>query len=128
MTKVKTITKTGYGQYTIGSLIDTLQQLIKENEYLSKDSPVFLSDYAMSGYKHEFDLLPTFSPYLKQAGICLFHSLGEEPPIPVVNSQEPVEDIVEEEVTYEEEDTALLEEPIQPYKSDISKFMRFIKG
>lgn len=130
MLKVKTKEKIGYGRYTIGDLIEHLQQAVKENNYLDMNSPVFISDYNMSGYKHEFDILPTFSPYTKQAGLCLFHSLGEETPEPVIESkyepiQEPVEDLEEEEVEYDLE-TETLEEP--SYKGDINRFARFIKG
>ena len=101
MTKVKTKEKIGYGLYTIGDLIEHLQQTVKENEYLNMDSPVFISDYNMTGYKHEFDVLPTFSPYMQQAGVCLFHSLGEAP-APVVDKVE--EDFEEEDVVYEQLD------------------------
>ena len=127
MAKVKTKERIGYGLYTIGDLIEHLQLAVRENNYLTMDSPVFISDYNMTGYKHEFDILPTFSPYLKQAGVCLFHSLGETP-MPVVNKA--VEDFEEEEdVVYDLETETLEEEPVQQSKiGDISRFARFIKG
>ena len=127
-TRVKNKPQTGYGQYTIGSLIYTLQELVNNNDYLTMNSPVFISDYAMSGLKHEMDVLPTFSPYLHQAGLCLFHSLNEPMAndIPVtsnVTSEE--EGIEEEDVTYEEEDHTLLE---APQKVGITRFMKWYKG
>lgn len=128
MAKVKTKERIGYGLYTIGDLIEHLQLAVRENNYLTMDSPVFISDYNMTGYKHEFDILPTFSPYLKQAGVCLFHSLGEAP-APVVDKT--VEDFEEEEdVVYDlETETLEEEEPVQQSKiGDISRFARFIKG
>lgn len=112
--------KTGYGTYTIGSLIEHIKQLVEDNTYLNMNSPVFISDYAMSGYKHEFDILPTFSPYTHQAGLCLFHSLNEEA------SNEPVVEgeIEEEEVTYEE-DTY---ENVQPNRIGVSRIMEWYKS
>ena len=127
--KVKAKKKTGYGIYTIGSLIEHLQDLVKENNYLDMESPVFISDYNMSGYKHEMDLLPTFSPYLHKAGVCLFHSLGEEAPTPIVAKEEPIEeDFEEEDVVYDLETETLEEEEEPTVKGDISRFARFIKG
>ena len=126
MTKVKVKEKIGYGLYTIGDLIEHLQLAVRENNYLTMDSPVFISDYNMTGYKHEFDILPTFSPYLKKAGVCLFHSLGEEAPTPTVAKEEPIEeDFEEEDVVYDLETETLEEQP--SYKGDINRFMRFIK-
>ena len=82
--------KTTYGYQTIGSLIELLQEAMENNNYLNMNSPVMISDYAMSGFKYEFDLLPTFSPLQHTAGLCLFHSLNE-----------PVEEFVGEEVEVE---------------------------
>lgn len=129
MAKVKTKEKIGYGLYTIGDLIEHLQLAVRENNYLTMDSPVFISDYNMTGYKHEFDILPTFSPYLKQAGVCLFHSLGEKAPI-IENKYEQVQEQKEdfeeeEEVVYDLETETLEEQP--SYKGDINRFARFIK-
>jgi hypothetical protein len=131
--KVKTKKKTGYGLYTIGSLIEHLQDLVKENNYLDMESPIFISDYNMSGYKHEMDLLPTFSPYLHKAGVCLFHSLGEEIPTSIVAKEEPIEedfeeDFEEEDVVYNLETETLEGEEEPTVKGDISRFARFIKG
>lgn len=75
---MKTKAKVGYGTQTIGSLIQLLKNTVEENNYLSMDSPVMISDYAMSGFKYEFDVLPNYSPLHHTAGVCLFHSLGEE--------------------------------------------------
>ena len=111
--------KTGYGTHTIGSLIGYLKQLVEDNSYLSMNSPVFISDYAMSGYKHEFDILPTFSPYSHQAGLCLFHSLGEE-----ATNEPVIEEEIEEEVTYEE-DTY---EDVQPNRIGVSRIMKWYKS
>ena len=120
---VKTKFKTQYGLQTIGGLIEALTQYVEDNNYITMESPVFISDYAMSGYKYEFDILPTFSPYLHQAGVCLFHSLGGETESePVIETEEDIEEI-EEEVTYNPQETV----PNPVSKGDISKFARFIK-
>lgn len=122
---VKTKFKTQYGLQTIGGLIEALTQYVEDNNYITMESPVFISDYAMSGYKHEFDILPTFSPYLHQAGVCLFHSLsGETESEPVIETEENIE---EEDVEYNLE-YETLEEFKPSTKRDISKFARFIKG
>ena len=130
MAKVKVKEKIGYGFYTIGDLIEHLQLAVRDNDYLNMDSPVFISDYNMSGYRHKFDVLPTFSPYLKKAGLCLFHSLNE--PVMEDDKYEPVEvaeELEEEDVTYDLETETLEDKPVQQtHRGDISRFMKFIKG
>ena len=108
--------KSNYGQHTIGSLMQMLKQALDENKYLTLDSPVMISDYNMSGFKYDFDLLPCFSPQQHTAGLCLFHSLGEVP----VNKEE-----VYIEPSY---DTDWEEEPVseEPVEED-SSVMRFAK-
>lgn len=69
--------KSAYGYQTIGSLIELLKKAVEETPYLNYNSPVLISDYNMSGYKYEFDVLPAFSYQHYTAGVCLFHSLGE---------------------------------------------------
>ena len=105
-----TRSKTGYGTQTIGSLIQLLKNTVEENRYLSMDSPVMISDYAMSGFKYEFDVLPNYSPLNHTAGVCLFHSLGEEIKEPLeedVKVKIPIE--IEEETEEEtEEDTSIM--------------------
>ena len=70
--------KSNYRQHTIGELMQMLKQALQDNPYLDVDSPVMLSDYNMSGFKYDFDLLPYFSQQHHTAGLCLFHSLNEE--------------------------------------------------
>ena len=65
----------GYKYCSIRELIFTLQEMVKDSETLTLDSPVMISDFNMSGYKEEFSVLPTFSTNQGQAGVCLFHSL-----------------------------------------------------
>lgn len=112
---------TGYGKHTIGSLIEHIKQLVEDNTYLNMNSPVFISDYAMSGYKHEFDILPTVSPYSHQAGLCLFHSLGEEGASSNADAEE-----IEEDVTYDEEEDVTYEEA--PQKIGVSRIMKWYKS
>ena len=69
--------KSNYRQHTIGELMQMLKQALQDNPYLDVDSPVMISDYNMSGFKYDFDLLPCFSQQHHTAGLCLFHSLGE---------------------------------------------------
>ena len=91
--------KSNYKQHTIGELMQMLKQALQDNPYLDMDSPIMISDYNMSGFKYDFDLLPCFSSKHYTAGLCLFHSLGE---------------VTEEEVTpkkslnEKEEDTSVL--------------------
>ena len=68
--------ETGYKEHTIGSLIQTIKQVVQETPYLDMESPVMISDYNMSEIKYEFDVLPSFSNKHHTAGLCLFHSLG----------------------------------------------------
>ena len=70
--------KSNYRQHTIGELMQMLKQALQDNPYLGVDSPVMISDYNMSGFKYDFDLLPCFSQQHHTAGLCLFHSLNEE--------------------------------------------------
>ena len=64
-----------YKEYTIAELIQALKQALAENSYLDENSPVLISDFDMSGYKHKFKLHPVMSPAHSTAGLCLFHSL-----------------------------------------------------
>ena len=89
MTKKK---KQEYGYQTIGSLIQSLKDLVEDNAYLDMDSPIFISDYNMSKQNFEFSVLPTFSSLHHTAGVCLFHSLNE-----------PVEEVRQEKSVKEEE-------------------------
>lgn len=92
--------KTNYGQHTIGELIQMLKKAVEDTPYLNIDSPVLISDYNMSGYKYEFDLLPSFSPQHHTAGLCLFHSLGE-------TTEEVITEPIKEEIK-EEENTSIV--------------------
>ena len=80
-----------YKQQTIGSLIQSLKDLVEDNKYLTMDSPIFLSDYNMSQQKYEFSILPSFSSLEHKAGVCLFHSLNEPVEEPVKAEEAPVE-------------------------------------
>ena len=105
--------KTEYKQQTIGSLIQSLQDLVEGSRYLTMDSPIFISDYNMSQQKYEFSVLPSFSSLEHKAGVCLFHSLNE----PVKEYEYSTEShnlIVEEEPTVE--------------GRDMTKFARWVKG
>ena len=73
-----TRTITNYKEYTIGELILSLKQAVETNSYISYDSPVFISDYNMSGFMHELGVAPTFSSKHHTAGLCIFHSLKNE--------------------------------------------------
>ena len=84
--------KTTYGEYTIGELIQALKKAVEDTPYLDMNSPVMISDYNMSGFKYELDVLPTFSQRHHTAGVCLFHSLNE----PVEEEEIVVEPVVEE--------------------------------
>lgn len=98
--------KSNYKQHTIGSLMQALKQALQENKYLSLDSPVMISDYNMSGFKYDFDLIPTFSQEHKTAGLCLFHSLGQkEIYVEPSYDTESGEDFFEEE---EKEDSSVM--------------------
>lgn len=84
--------QSNYGQHTIGELMQALKNALEENRYLTLDSPIMIADYNMSEINYEFDLLPSFSPVHRTAGLCLFHSLNE----PV---EEPKREVTEENVT-----------------------------
>lgn len=128
MIKTKVKERRGYGLQTVRSLIENLKKYVEESDYLDMDSPIFISDYAMSGYKHEFDVLPTFSPYMHKAGLCLFHSLGEEKSVVSLDtSNTPSEEIEEEEVAYDLETETLEEPSVEPSTRGISKFMKWYK-
>ena len=90
----------GYKEHTIGELIQAIKQTVQDTPYLDINSPVMISDYNMSGMKYEFDILPSFSSKHHTAGLCLFHSLGEE-------AQE-VEVRVEAEEVAEEKETSVM--------------------
>ena len=64
-----------YKEYTIKELIQALKQALVENSYIDENSPVLISDFNMSGYKHKFKLHPVMSPAHGTVGLCLFHSL-----------------------------------------------------
>ena len=64
-----------YKEYTVKELIEALKQAVEANSFLNENSPVLVSDYNMSGYKHKFKLHPVMSPVHSTAGLCLFHSL-----------------------------------------------------
>ena len=98
--------KNTYGEYTIGALIKAIKRTMEETPYLNLDSPVMISDYNMSGFKHEFDILPTFSQKHHTAGLCLFHSLNE-----------PIEEVIVEPIVEEQEET-----------SSIMKFVNWVKN
>lgn len=99
--------KSNYRQHTIGELMQMLKQALQDNPYLDMDSPVMISDYNMSDFKYDFDLLPCFSQKHHTAGLCLFHSLGE----------------VTEEVTPK---MSLEEKPVNE-KSSMMKFIKRMK-
>ena len=70
-----------YKQYTVRELIEALKETVENNSFIDENSPVFISDYNMSGYKFKFNLHPVMSPVHSTVGLCLFHSLennGEE--------------------------------------------------
>lgn len=69
--------QSNYRQHTIGELMQALKNALEENKYLTLDSPIMIADYNMSNIKYDFDLLPSFSPIHRTAGLCLFHSLNE---------------------------------------------------
>ena len=104
--------KDEYKQQTIGSLIQSLQDLVEGSRYLTMDSPIFISDYNMSQQKYEFSVLPSFSSLEHKAGVCLFHSLNE-PVKEYGYSTESHNLIVEEEPTVE--------------GRDMTKFARWVK-
>ena len=104
--------KDEYKQQTIGSLIQSLQDLVEGSRYLTMDSPIFISDYNMSQQKYEFSILPSFSSLEHKAGVCLFHSLNE-PVKEYGYSTESHNLIVEEEPTVE--------------GRDMTKFARWVK-
>lgn len=95
-------TERTYTYHTVGELISTLQNLVDNSESLTMNSPIMISDFNMSGYKEKFSILPTFSQNQGQAGICLFHSLGN---LEETLKKEPVIDNIEElEVDVEDEE------------------------
>ena len=113
-------TEQTYTYHTVQELIDTLQDLVNNSEALTMNSPIMISDFNMSGYKEKFSVLPTFSTNQNQAGICLFHSLGN---LEEIVNKEP--DIEELEVDVEDE-----EEPTQTNHtntSNLDQVMSFIE-
>ena len=93
--------KSTYGEYTIGEFIQALKKTAEETPYLNLNSPMLISDYNMTGFKYEFDILPTFSQKHHTAGLCLFHSLPseteeEEIEANVKPTVEPIEEVEEE--------------------------------
>jgi len=93
--------KSTYGEYTIGEFIQALKKTVEETPYLNLNSPMLISDYNMTGFKYEFDILPTFSQKHHTAGLCLFHSLPseteeEEIEVSVKTTVEPLEEAEEE--------------------------------
>lgn len=100
--------KTTYGYQTIGSLIALLKKTVEETSYLDYNSPVMISDYNMSSFKYEFDVVPAFSQAHHTAGIGLFHSLNEEPVyVETTYDTESGEPFFKEEEE-EKEDTAVM--------------------
>lgn len=71
-------TVTNYHEFTIGELMQALKQAVEDNSYLSYDSPLFISDYNMSGFMYEVGVAPTYSSKHHTAGLCLFHTLKNE--------------------------------------------------
>ena len=93
--------KSTYGEYTIGEFIQALKKTVEETPYLNLNSPMLISDYNMTGFKYEFDILPTFSQKHHTAGLCLFHSLPseteeEEIEVSIEPTVEPIEEVEEE--------------------------------
>ena len=72
------MTVTNYKEYTIGELIQSLKQAVEDNSFLSYDSPVFISDYNMSGFMYEVGVAPTYSSKHRTAGLGIFHTLKSE--------------------------------------------------
>ena len=98
-----------YKEYTIRELIQALKQAVENNGFLNEDSPVLISDYNMSGYKHKFKLHPVMSPVHSTAGLCLFHSLENR------NDEEFKDELIDYRPSSNKEDRFL-------------KFVRGIKG
>ena len=89
--------KSNYRQHTIGELMRMLKQAVQDNPYLDMNSPIMISDYNMSCFKYDFDLLPCFSSKHHTAGLCLFHSLNEKVTEEVTPKMSLEEKHVEEE-------------------------------
>ena len=71
-----------------------------------------IADYNMSEIKYEFDLLPSFSPIQRTAGLCLFHSLNK----PVTEYKR--------EVTEENDTTNVT----STEDKSVMKFAKWVKG
>lgn len=114
------MTVTNYHEFTIGELMQALKQAVEDNSYLSYDSPLFISDYNMSGFMYEVGVAPTYSSKHHTAGLCLFHTLKSE--------FEDVEVDVDEfgnEIKQEEQNYVL---PTEAPKSDsLMKFVRSVR-
>ena len=114
------MTVTNYHEFTIGELMQALKQAVEDNSYLSYDSPLFISDYNMSGFMYEVGVAPTYSSKHHTAGLCLFHTLK--------NEFEDVEVDVDEfgnEVKQKEQNYVL---PTEAPKSDsLMKFVRSVR-
>ena len=93
---------------TIGSLINDLQRLVAESDCLTENSPIFIGDYNMSSFEHEFDVLPAFSNSTYSKGVCLFY-----------NGSTQQNDYYEDEVEVEEDDEVT--------KSTVADFARWLK-
>ena len=107
------IVEKGYGYQTIGSLIQSLKDLVENNGHLTMDSPIFMSDYNMSSQKYKFSVLPSFSSLEHKAGVCLFHSLNEP---------------VEEPYSYNTESHKNTTENKPIEDKGMTKFARWYKG
>ena len=114
-------TEKTYTYHTVGELIDTLQNLVSNSETLTMNSPIMISDFNMSGYKERFSILPTFSQNQGQAGVCLFHSLGN---LEETLKKEPVIDNIEElEVDVEDEEPTTISHSDTSNQDQLMKFI-----
>ena len=114
------MTVTNYHEFTIGELMQTLKQAVENNSFLSYDSPVFVSDYNMSGFMYEVGVAPTYSSKHHTAGLGIFHTLKSE--------FEDVEVEIDEygkEVQKEEKNYIMQEE--EPKDEAFMKFVRSVK-
>lgn len=115
--------KSNYKQHTIGELMQMLKQALQDNPYLDMNSPIMISDYNMSGFKYDFDLLPCFSPQQHTAGLCLFHSLGE---VPVDKKNEEI--YIEPSYDTDWDEPFIREEEPAEEDSSIMKFVKRMKA
>ena len=114
-------TKQTYKYYTVQELVNTILDLVENSETLTVNSPIMISDFNMSGYKEKFSILPTFSTNQNQAGICLFHSLGN---LEETLKKEPVVDNIEElEVDVEDENTSVYSTPDSSNQDRVMSFI-----